>query len=78
MGIFNATMDDVDCISPLIAKFRVELGSLRNVESIENQDSAKKEFAEYIEADYPIFIYKENDQCLGYLVCRVEMWDITY
>jgi ribosomal protein S18 acetylase RimI-like enzyme len=72
VSIIAASMADMDCLSPLIAKFRVELESYKNIQFDEDLESARKEFLDYIKYDYPIFIYKKDNLCRGYLVCRVE------
>ena len=72
MGILRANEEDVDIVAPLIAKFRVELRLFKGIHSTEEIDSAKQEFIEDINAGYPIYIWKENAACLGYLVCRVD------
>jgi len=73
MGISKADISDSKGIAQLIAKFRVELGALKNIRSDENLEAAEEEFAGYIKSGYPIFIYKENDRYLGYLICRAEI-----
>ena len=70
--ILKANIKDVDDIAPLIAKFRVELKLLKNIHSIENEELAREEFLDYIKMNFPIYIYKEDNFCLGYLVCRVD------
>jgi ribosomal protein S18 acetylase RimI-like enzyme len=72
MSIITASMADIDCLSPLIAKFRVELNSYKSIQSDEDLESAREEFLDYIKSNYPVFIYKKDDLNLGYLVCRVE------
>ena len=72
MNIYKANISDIDNISELIAKFRVELLSYKNIQSDENIEKAKEEFTEYINADYPIYTCKENEKYLGYLVCRID------
>ena len=62
---------DIDIAAPLIAKFRVELLGYKNTPAKEDIESAKKEFAEYIKAGYPIYLYMDGDEPLGYMVCRV-------
>ena len=73
MGIVKADITDVDTISPLIAKFRVELKGFKGIQAVENIETAKEEFAEYIKSGYPIFTYIQNNLHLGYLVCRVDI-----
>lgn len=72
MSVIRAEKTDINNISPLIAKFRVELSSYKNIQSEENLEDAKEEFEDYIKADYPIYAYKEGSDYLGYLVCRID------
>ena len=72
MNIKNVTIANIGAIAPLIAKFRVELLGLKSVQSSEDVESAKEEFESYIKSQYPIYVYQENGEFLGYLVCRVD------
>jgi len=72
MSVFNADITYLNNIALLIAKFRVEINSYKGIQKNENIEFAKEEFNEYLNAGYPVFVYKENDQCLGYLVCRID------
>lgn len=71
MHIRKANEADINCIAPLIAQFRMELKQLKDVDINVSIDTAKEECMEYLHAEYPIFIWKEKENCLGYLVCRV-------
>ena len=57
MNIHKVTKSDIDPVSELIAKFRVEILGYKNIQFKENLETAKEEFLEYINADYPIFDY---------------------
>ena len=59
-------------ISVLIAKFRVELKSYKGIYSKENIVAAQEEFSEYIASGFPIYASYHNEECVGYMVCRVE------
>lgn len=72
MGVKKADINDINDVADLIAKFRVELKSYKNICASENIEAAKVEFTEYIDADFPIYFFEENSRCLGYLVCRVD------
>ena len=72
MGIHKASATDIEHIAPLIAKFRVELRGYKNIVSEENPESAKDEFNDYLKQNYPVYFFEENDNCLGYLVCRID------
>lgn len=71
MNIRKANINDLDIVSPLIAKFRVVLKSFKGVKSKENIAYANEEFIDYINDNYPIFLYLDSDKCVGYLVCRI-------
>jgi len=72
LNIKKVSFRDINRISPLIAKFRAELQGLRAAEADEDIESAREEFAKYIDNSYPIFAYKEGSEFLGYLVCRID------
>ena len=74
MGIRQVGIGDADKVAPLIAKFRVELQAYKQIRADENIEAAKEEFAEYINAGYPVYVYegRGQDQCAGYAVCRVD------
>ena len=72
MPIIKASISDKDDVAPLIALFRVELKAYKNEQSFEDLVSAKEEFKEYIQKRHPIYLYKEDDIVMGYIVCRVE------
>ncbi|MFL0270139.1 GNAT family N-acetyltransferase [Candidatus Clostridium radicumherbarum] len=67
-----AKIEDEVKISSLIAQFRVELRRLKGITSKPKIDLVKEEFREYIEAKYPIFVAENDNELLGYLVCRIE------
>ncbi len=72
MEIRPANENDIDAVSELIAYFRVALAELRGKPTGPDMDSARKEFLEYIEKEYPIYVAVEDSKIVGYLVCRVE------
>ena len=64
---------DENQISVLIAKFRVELRGLKDVESDINIEESRMEFREYMDKEYAIFVAEDkNKNLMGYLVCRTE------
>lgn len=72
MNIRKANINDLDIVSPLIAKFRVVLKAFKGIKAKENIDFAKEEFTDYLNNNYPIYLYLDNDKCVGYLVCRID------
>jgi len=70
--IVKAKIEDIDMIVPLIAAFRCTLRGFMGLQTTPDVEAAYDEFMEYMEKDYPIFIYKENHNCVGYLVCRID------
>jgi Acetyltransferases len=61
-----------DDVSALIAKFRTELKSYKGISSEEDIISAQEEFSEYIASAFPVYACYDNEECVGYIVCRVE------
>jgi len=60
-------------ISHLIAYFRVELASLKDIKKEPDIFNAKEELQDYINRKYPIFVAVNKDNLLiGYIVCKVE------
>ncbi|WP_058486556.1 GNAT family N-acetyltransferase [Defluviitalea phaphyphila] len=72
MIIRLARFEDEEKISKLISQFRVELKALKGIKASPNIEYAKEEFREYMEAKFPIFVAEDNDELLGYLVCRID------
>ena len=72
MQIRRADENDIDEISELIADFRVTLAGFRGLNGERNLESARKEFMEYMEKGYPIYVAIEDSKIVGYLVCRIE------
>jgi ribosomal protein S18 acetylase RimI-like enzyme len=72
MLIRLASIDDEEKISTLVAQFRVELRQLKGITSMPKIEQAKEEFREYVEAKFPIFVAEDNNELLGYLVCRID------
>lgn len=70
MIIRLATFGDEEKLSILIAQFRLELKILKGIKSNLNINQAREEFIEYMEAKFPIFVAEDNNELLGYLVCR--------
>ncbi|MFW9917381.1 MAG: GNAT family N-acetyltransferase [Candidatus Thorarchaeota archaeon] len=59
-------------LTRMIALFRVELASYRDITQEANQQAAKEELQEYLDKNYPIHVaVDQNDEPIGYLVCRI-------
>jgi len=71
-GVRRAAASDIDGVAALVAKFRVELKGFKGVQSEEDVGAAKAEVEEYAAAGFPIFVFEEASEILGYLVCRVD------
>jgi len=57
----------------LIALFRVELASLKEIKKEPDIVNAKEELQEYINCKYPIFVAENKDKSIiGYIVCKIE------
>ncbi len=60
-------------ITQLIATFRVELASLKDIKNETDIANAKEELQDYINCKYPIFVAENKDKLIiGYIVCKVE------
>ncbi len=72
MQIRRADENDIAEVSELIADFRVTLAGFRGMSGERNLGSARKEFVEYMEKGYPMYVATEDSKIVGYLVCRIE------
>ena len=72
MHIRRAYEKDADEVSELIADFRVTLNGFRGIDGERSLASARKEFMEYIEKEYPVYVAVEGSKIVGYLVCRID------
>ncbi len=70
--IRRANENDIEEISELIADFHVTLAGFRGMKGERNLSSARKEFMEYMEKGYPMYVATEDSKIDGYLVCRVD------
>jgi len=60
-------------ISQLIASFRVELASLKDIKKKPDIANAKEELQDYLNSKYPIFVAEnKNNLIVGYIVCKIE------
>ena len=72
MNIVKVDETNAEKVVPLIAAFRVTLQSYKNIHSEPDDKSAKEEVFEFLEKDYPIYAIEQNDEFIGYIVCRIE------
>ena len=72
VSIKLADANDINKVSPLIAKFRVELKAFNCHTTKEDIDAARKEFAFYINEKNPVYFCEMDGEYVGYLVCRIE------
>ena len=70
--MIRAGTEHAEALSPLIAAFRQELRALKGMNKPADRAAAREEFLECLDKEYPVYCYMENDQPLGYAVCRVE------
>ncbi len=61
-----------DEIAKMVSLFRVELNSYKGIVSKPNIEAGREEIEEYLSADFPVYVAFINDNCAGYLVCRIE------
>ncbi len=68
-----ADKKDAHRVARLIAQFRLEHKLVKGIRSSFDMESAKKEFSEFIDAKFPIYIaVNEQEEVLGYIVCRIQ------
>lgn len=68
-----AQMGDEEKISKLVVEFRSHLLELKGIKFLPDVKQGKKEFREYLDKKYPVFVAEDsNMELLGYIVCRVE------
>lgn len=63
----------------LIARFRIALGKLKQIDKILDLGAAKEELKYYLEKQFHIYLALNNDgDLIGYTICRIEdniVWD---
>ena len=72
MIIRKYSPEDNKQIVPLIGAYRVFLAGLKLVTKELDLDSAKDELQDYLSPRYSLFVASEEDEILGYLVCRID------
>lgn len=72
MEFREATINDLEGIAPLLAKFRVTLKSFKGIEASEDLVSAREEYKEYLQAKYSFWGCFDGGKFAGYLVCRID------
>ena len=73
MLIRPADSKDEYRLSLLISEFRVELERPKGAEPQADIEAGRREFREYLEKGYPMFVAEnETQDLIGYLVCRIE------
>lgn len=72
MKIIEVNSDAVFKLAGLVAEFRVELNSLKGIESNPDIAAGAEEIAEYFGAGFPVYAAIEQDKAIGYMVCRVD------
>lgn len=64
--------NETKLVAPLVASFRVELKEFKGIHALPDIVAGLIEIEEYIDAGFPCFIAREQDDYLGYIVCRVD------
>lgn len=62
----------VEETAPLVADFRVELNSYKGIKVQPDIQEGKEDLLYFLKSQYPVFIAKEDEKVVGYLVCRIE------
>ena len=63
---------DIDCVAPLVAKFRDTLRGLKGYLPRDDLSAAGKKWMDYCQPGFSTYIAYEGSQCVGYLVCRID------
>ena len=72
MEIIRITVETASQIALLAAEFRVTLRALKGIASEPDPVEGEKEITEFVQAGFPVFAAKEENDCVGYIVCRIE------
>lgn len=72
MLILRINENRVEEVAPLVADFRVELNSYKNIKSQPDIQEGKEDLLYFLKSKYPVFIAEEDGKAVGYLVCRIE------
>ncbi len=59
-------------IVPLIAAFRTALLSYKGISTEPDCEGAKEEISEFLAKGYPVYAAEQNNEYIGYIVCRIE------
>ncbi|MBO4887189.1 MAG: GNAT family N-acetyltransferase [Firmicutes bacterium] len=72
MKIVKIDKTTAEKVVPLIAAFRVILRSYKGIQAEPDYEWAKEEVLEFLEKGYPIYAAEQNNELVGYIVCRIE------
>lgn len=61
-----------EALAQLVALFRVELRSYKNISSKPNPEAGREEMEEYLAAKFPVYAAVVDGEYAGYVVCRVD------
>ena len=56
----------------MVADFRVTLRAFKGEVIEYDIEDAKEELTDFLDKNYPVFLAREDDKCVGYLACRIE------
>lgn len=72
IDVKKVTVINYEKIIPLIARFRSELLTFKNIFKVPDLLSARQEVEEYLDKGMPIYMLEADGQALGYLLCRID------
>ena len=72
MTIETLTKENASSVAPLTAAFRVKLNSFKGIAKGPDISAGEEELLYYLDAGYPVYVAKEGETPVGYIVCRVE------
>ena len=64
--------NETKLVAPLVALFRVELKKLKGINALPDNNAGLIEIEEYLDTGFPCFVAIEQDDYIGYIVCRVD------
>ena len=59
-------------VAPLVALYRVALKEFKGIHALPDNIAGLNEIEEYLDAGFPCFVAIEQDDYLGYIVCRID------
>jgi ribosomal protein S18 acetylase RimI-like enzyme len=72
MELVQIDIADAEKIASMAADFRVQLNSFKGIRSTPDEEAAKEEIMEFLEAGFPVYAVRDGGVFAGYLVCRID------